>query len=61
MALRYGPLTGVVGVVQADAAQRAGLERAIGQTLEETMDRYAEMQHFLADRADEARRLATLV
>jgi hypothetical protein len=61
MALRYGPLSGVVGVVNMDAEARAGAEQTIGHSLEEFLDRYAELQRFVFDRADEARRLIALV
>jgi len=61
MALRYGPLSGVVGSVSMDGGRRAAAEQALGHTLEDFLDRYAELQRFVYDRADEARRLAPLV
>jgi hypothetical protein len=61
MALRYGPLLGIVSVVDADARRRAAFEQMLGHTLEEALDRYAEVQRFVLDRADEARRLSPLV
>jgi Phosphotransferase enzyme family len=57
MALRYGPLSGVVGLVSMAAEQRANAERMLGRTAEEFLDQYAEVQRFALDRADEARRL----
>jgi hypothetical protein len=57
MALRYGPLSGVVGLVNMPAEQRAQAEQALGHTVEEFLDQYAEVQRFALDRADEARRL----
>jgi hypothetical protein len=55
MALRFGPLLGIVGLVTADARQRPVFEQAFGDTLENVLDRYAEVQHFVFDKADEAR------
>jgi hypothetical protein len=61
MALRFGPLLGIVGMVNVDADGRAAAEQAVGHTIEDTLDRYAEVQRFVLDRADEARRLSGLV
>jgi hypothetical protein len=61
MALRFGPLLGIVSAVDADAHLRAALEQAFGHTLEDELDRYAQVQHFVLDRADEARRLSGFV
>jgi hypothetical protein len=57
MALRYGPLSGLVGLVTMAAEQRAQAEQMLGRTVEEFLDQYAEVQRFAFDRADEARRL----
>jgi hypothetical protein len=61
MALRYGPLLGIVSLVSAGAEQRPALEQMFGHPLEEVLERYAEVQRFVLDRADEARRLSKLV
>jgi hypothetical protein len=61
MALRYGPLLGVVQVVNATPEQRAAAERTLGEPLEHFFDRYAALQHFVLDRAESVRALAPLV
>jgi prepilin-type processing-associated H-X9-DG protein len=61
MALRYGPLGGIVSLVTANAEQRSAVEQTLGHSLDEAFDRYAEMQRFLFERADEARRLSGIV
>jgi hypothetical protein len=58
MALRFGPLLGVPQLVNAATDTRTDLEQMIGHTLEEVLDRYAQIQPFVLERADEARRLA---
>src|SRR6185436_2557085 len=57
MGLRYGPLSGVVGLVTMAAERRARAEQTLGRTAEEFLEQYAEVQRFAWDRADEARRL----
>ena len=61
MALRYGPLLGIVSAVTASTDERAAMERTIGQPLEDMLDRYAVILRFALERADEARALAGLV
>ena len=57
-ALRFGPLLGVVGLVTASPDQQPRIEQMFGRPLDDILDRYAQVQRFVFDRADEARRLS---
>lgn len=61
MALQFGPLHGLLTTLEAPPARRAGIERAFGRPLEEVLGRYAEIQRFLYQRAEEARGLLAAV
>ena len=61
MALRYGPLLGVVHGVTIPPERRAATERTIGVTLEDFFDRYAAIQRFTFERAEAVRATQTLV
>jgi hypothetical protein len=61
MALQFGPLHGLLTMLDAPPARRAGIERAFGLPLEEVLARYAEIQRFLYRQAGEARALLAAV
>jgi hypothetical protein len=54
-ALRFVALTGPILVALASEDERPRIEAAFGTTLEAILDRYAAMQPFLLDAADETR------
>ena len=61
MALRLGPLLGVVQALTATPEQRTATERAFGEPLEAFFDRYAAVQRFVLARAEGVRGNGPLV
>lgn len=58
VALRFGPLLGVTHLVGVTEEQRLQIEQAMGETIEQMLDRYAGVLRFALACADEARALA---
>jgi hypothetical protein len=61
MALRFGPFSGFVEDIGADDAFRASEEPVTGATFDALLDRFAAVQPFVLDLADEARDLLAAV
>jgi len=57
VALRYGPLLGIVPQLEADEQQQAALTQTLGHPFAEAVARYGRLLPHVLDRADEARRL----